>query len=187
MGVGKNDAKVVVQLQQCTVFFFKMKMCVTAVVGETHLQRVLLSAQRRETAVRTRGCTDKSPEVLGGFTGVLTIAALGGLLLDYLHTRVNTFSGSFLAFYIGSVLLSAFALEAHYLPCWHDKMDFMTGKQSTTLFGFSSKVLHPWDLLHKLWLMRPNEDFILCSHSSWASLQEKKNIHFFLFHTSPWL
>lgn len=73
MLVSDNDVKVVVQMQQCTFFFFKVRMCVTAVVGKTHLQRVLLSAQRRETAVRTRGCTDKSPEVLGGGGGVVWV------------------------------------------------------------------------------------------------------------------
>lgn len=108
-------------------------MCVTAAVGKTHLQCVLLSAQRRETAARTRGCTDKSPKVLGGFTGVLTIAALGGHLLDCLHIQVNTF----LSFFPGSALLSLFELEARYLPCCHYKLDFITGKRSTTSFGFS--------------------------------------------------
>lgn len=188
MLVSDNDVKVVVQMQPCTFFFFKVKTCVTAVVRKTHLQCVLLSAQRRETAVRTRGCTDKSLEVLGGFTGVLTIAALGGLLLDYLHTQVNTFSGSFLSCYIGSVLLSVFALEAHYLPCWHYKMDFITGTPGTTLFGFSSKVWYHRDLLHKLWQMSEIKwrfDSLFTFKLGRLPWNLTGKEIFFLFHTCP--
>lgn len=140
-------------------------MCVTAVLGITHFQCVLLSAQWRETAVRTRGCTDKSLKVLGGFTGVLTIAALGGLSLDYLHTQVNTFSGSFL-------FLSLFELEAHYLPCWHYKLDFIPGKQSTTSFGyfFYKFCFAEISFINSDRCLRSKEDLILCLHSCCADL-----------------
>lgn len=147
-----------------------MKMCVNAAVGKTHLQCVLLSSQRRETAARTRGCTDKSPKVLGGFAGVLTIAAWGGLLLDCLHIQVNTFSGSFLSFSPGSALLSLFEPEAHYLPCCHYKLDSTTGKKSTASFGFLPLKFCFSDisLVNSDSCLTSSENLIRCLHSSRA-------------------
>lgn len=128
-----------------------MRMCVSAVVGKTHLQRVLLSAQRRETAVRTRGYTDKSPQVLGGFTGVLTIAALGGLLLDYLHTRVNTFFGSFLSFFYR--FCSAFHVcTLSFLLARQNGFHNWKAEHILVCFSPSEVLYHP-DFLCKLWQM----------------------------------
>lgn len=118
MLVSDNDVKVVVQMQQCTFFFFKVRMCVTAVVGKTHLQRVLLSAQRRETAVRTRGCTDKSPEVLGWGVGWVFHMSFHNSSFGRTFTGLSAYTSQhFLRLF--SFFLYRFCFAFHCLHCLH--------------------------------------------------------------------
>lgn len=150
MFVWDNNPKVVAQMQQCTFFFFKMRMCVAAVVGKTQLQCVLLSTQRRETAVRTRGCTDKSPKVLRGFTGVLTIAALGDFDWTVCIHKSTLSQAPFSPFL--QVLLCVPCLNWRHTICLVATTNCISELESRAqaCLVLPFKVLFLWDFLHKL-------------------------------------
>lgn len=123
-----------------------------------------MSTQRRETALKTRGCTDKSPKVLVGFTVASTIAALEDF---YWTICIHKLKLSLAVFFLLCVLalfccpLPLFILQTYHLPCstwqngirnWKIKSCWVDGEMFLT---------HP-----KVWYHR------VLNHSFWQILEQ---------------